>query len=296
MPAPPIALRIAAGDVTLAVFEWNAGARGSAETFLLAHATGFHARCWDRVIEGLGERHILAVDQRGHGRSGGTLPVHWRQFGDDLAELTRVMDLHGVVGVGHSMGGHAMSEAAALEPARFRRLVLIDPVILPPWVYGTPGTWTGRLEGQHPTAKRRSRWTSPEEMFERFRGRRPFDTWDERVLRDYCVHGLLVDPSGGFVLACSPEFEAEIYMTSHGNGGVHERVRAVGVPVLVVRAMEPPSAEHLMDFRYSPTWPGLAAAFRRGRDLHLPERTHFLPMEDPDFTARLILEGGDGLR
>jgi len=38
-------------------------------------------------------------------------------------------DLADVVGVGHSMGGHALVDAAAAEPARFVRLVLIDPVI-----------------------------------------------------------------------------------------------------------------------------------------------------------------------
>jgi hypothetical protein len=56
--------------------------------------------------------------------------------------------------------------------------------------------------------------------------------------------------------------------------------------------MEPPPDRDWMDFRYSPTWPGLIDHFRRGRELHLPDETHFLPMEKPEFVARLI-GGGD---
>ncbi len=283
--------RVSVGGITLVAYEWNAAARGRADTILLAHATGFHARCWDQVVASLGDRHVVAVDQRGHGRSDGPLPVHWRQFGEDLAGLQRALELRSLVGVGHSMGGHAMTEAAALEPARFRRLVLIDPVIARPELYAEPGVASGRLAGEHPTARRRSRFASLDEMFERFVERSPFDTWDRRVLRDYCVHGTLADPSGdGVVLACRPEFEAEVYLTSLGNRAIHQRVRAVDVPVLVARAMEPPDGG-LPDFRYSPTWPGLAHAFPRGRDRHLADRTHFLPMEDPALAARLVLEG-----
>jgi lipase len=285
---------VASDGARLAVYEWGAASRGQSASILLAHATGFHARCWDQVVAHLGERHVVAVDQRGHGHSGGTLPVHWGQFGADLTTVLRALDLGDVVGVGHSMGGHAMVEAAALDPARFRRLVLIDPVVVRPDFYQPPDGG-GRLPGDHPTTKRRARFASPDEMFARFAERPPFDTWDRRVLRDYCVHGTRRDPSGdGVVLACRPEYEAEVYMTSRGNGAILDRARAVEVPVLVVRAMEPPAEGTLPDFRYSPTWPGLAGAFRRGSDRHLPDRTHFLPMEDPPLVARMILEADEG--
>ena len=288
---PPADHRISVGDITLAAFEWNRQARGQAPTVLLAHATGFHARCWDQVVALLGERHVNTVDQRGHGRSGGSLPVHWRQFGHDIAELTRALDLSDIVGVGHSMGGHAMTEAAALEGGRFERLVLVDPVIIPPELYDVSGRWTGRFDGQHPTAKRRRHWSSPDELFDRLKHRPPFDTWNPLVLRDYCRYGVLPDAADGFVLACHPEFEAEIYMTSCGNGGIHQRIQALDLPVLVVRTMAPPPDRPLTDFRFSPTWPGLAGAFRRGHEIHLADRTHFLPMEDPELTATLIRDG-----
>jgi lipase len=288
----PLEHRVAADDgASLCVFEWNPAARGRADTLLLAHATGFHARCWDRVVARLAGRHVLAVDQRGHGRSEGAPPVDWRIFGPDLVVITRAFDLRDAVGVGHSMGGHATVEAAAAEPRRFRRLVLIDPVIGSPEAYAA-GSRAAFAGTPHPTAKRRARWSSPAEMLERFRGRPPFDAWDPAVLGDYVEHGLLPDPAGdGFVLACDPAFEADVYMGALENAGVHDSVAAVSVPVLVVRAQEPPTLRDRMDFRFSPTWPGLAAAFRHGREIHVPECTHFVPMEDPARVARWILDG-----
>ncbi len=285
----PIEHRVAGDGVSLCVFEWGADRRGRDDTLLLAHATGFHARCWDRVVARLPGRHVLAVDQRGHGRSEGEPPVDWRMFGRDLAAVARAFDLRDAVGVGHSMGGHATVEAAAAEPSRFRRLVLIDPVIGPPeaYVIGSRARFT---DMPHPTAKRRARWASPAEMEARFRDRPPFDAWDPAVLRDYCEYGLLPDPAGdGFVLACDPAFEADVYMGALENAGVYDSVAAVTVPVLVVRVMAPPTLRDMMDFRYSPTWPGLAAAFRNGREIHLPDATHFVPMEHPALVAEYIL-------
>lgn len=288
-PESPIAHQVDADGVSLCVFEWGRARRGRDATIVLVHATGFHARCWDRVVAHLGDRHVLAIDQRGHGRSPFAGTPRWADFGRDLATVTRALAVRDAVGVGHSMGGHATTEAAAQAPEAFRRLVLVDPVIAAPELYGTDAWATGT---DHPTAKRRDRWASAEEMFARFRSRAPFDTWDPDVLHDYCTWGLRPAPDGdGFVLACAPAFEAGLYMAALLNPGVHASVRAVDVPVLVVRAKSPRDPGDLRDFRYSPTWPGLAAAFARGTDLHLPERTHFMPMEDPAFVARLIRGG-----
>jgi hypothetical protein len=44
-----------------------------------------------------------------------------------------------------------------------------------------------------------------------------------------------------------------------------------------------------MDFASSPTWPGLVHEFRDGREVHLAEHTHFLPMEAPDLVARYVM-------
>lgn len=286
--AEPKQHRVASGDVELACFEWNPELRGQGPGLLLVHATGFHARCWDPIVARVPKRHTVSVDMRGHGRSTKRPIEHWADLGRDLAALVDALALRDLVGVGHSMGGHSLCDAAALAPGRFSRLVLLDPVIASPDAYG--GGWKMLADGElHPTAKRKRHFASAEAMIERFRDREPFTRFTPDSLRAYCVHGLLPSPDGdGFELACPPEIEASVYMTSRTNPGVHDSIAAIEIPALVVRAKLPPPDRSLMDFASSPTWPGLAATFRRGRDLHLAEHSHFLPMEIPDRIAALI--------
>jgi pimeloyl-ACP methyl ester carboxylesterase len=126
-------------------------------------------------------------------------------------------------------------------------------------------------------------------MRERFRDRTPFSRWQPGVLADYCRFGLL--PQGDdWVLACPGEVEATIYMGS-ARTEIHEDIRRVAVPVTVLRAPgREPEDTNVMDFSKSPTWPALAARFPNGRDVFLPEHSHFIPMEDPVLVARFIRE------
>jgi hypothetical protein len=92
----------------------------------------------------------------------------------------------------------------------------------------------------------------------------------------------------GVELACSPHTEARVYMTGRANAGVYASIRALDIPVRVVRAKLPTPERDPFDYSFSPTWPELAGEFRHGTDVHLAEHSHFVPMEDPDRTAQLI--------
>lgn len=225
---------------------------------------------------------------RGHGRTDKTGPYEWDQFGADVTAFVDALDLRDVVAVGHSMGGHSVTQAAAHRPDRIRALVLVDPVIMAPQAYAN---WErDRSFGdatEHPVARRRDRFTSPDDMFERFRDRHPFSLWREDVLRDYCVYGVVPSGDGGFKLGCPPIVEASIYMGSAGRdiGGL---IATIEQPVSVMRAAHSEDAREEMDFARSPTWPDLASAFVNGRDVYLPELTHFIPMQRPDLVAEEI--------
>jgi len=283
----PIARRIAANGLNFACTEWQAARRGQQATLLLVHATGFHGRVWDRMLAHLPGRHAFAIDQRGHGRSDAAPVAHWSVFGQDLAAIAATLELEGAVGIGHSMGAHALVQAAALAPGRFSRLILIDPVVAAPQAYHQPPpTFPG---GEHPAARRQSRFASPQAMIERFATRMPYALFDPQSLRDYCEHGLVPAADGeGWTLACDPRTEAAVYMNGRGNPGVYASIRALEIPVLVVRARLPTPDRNPFDYSFSPTWPGLAAEFRHGREIHLADRSHFLPMEAPAQVADII--------
>jgi len=281
--------RVAVDGGELCYFEWEGASRDVA---LFVHATGFHARVWDATIRALpAEQRAISIDQLGHGRSTKRGPYTWERFGAALSSAIEALDLRRIVGVGHSMGGHALVQAAAAHLERFERLVLIDPVIMDPAFYAHGGSVPATFRPEeHPTSKRKNDWTSWREMFERFAGRGTFGLWRRDVLEDYCRYGVLPNPDGpGFVLACPPLVEASIYSQSSGRD-ITPLFASISVPVTVLRAKrrEGPRGD-VMDFAASPTWPELASHFPRGRDVYLPELTHFIPMQDPPLVARYVM-------
>jgi pimeloyl-ACP methyl ester carboxylesterase len=278
----PTAMVVRGDGVDLCAFTWE----GGGPPVLLAHATGFHARTWDAVARRLPGRHVVALDLRGHGRSEKPAePYTWDRFGADVAAVIDALDLQRVTGVGHSMGGHSLVDAARRDVTRFGALLLVDPTISRP----QPG---GRAPGgmAEAVARRRNTWTSPEEFVERFRDRFPYSAWEPEVLRDQAEYGLLPDPAGGggLVLACPPAVEGEIY--GHGPTDLYDAIPALDLPVRVLRAREPEPGVEAPTFFNSPTDPGLAAVFPQGEDVLLADRSHFIPMEDPALVARHIVE------
>ncbi len=286
-PEPQLHL-IQANGVRLACHEWRPELRGRLPTLVLVHATGFHGRVWQQTVNRLPDRHILALDQRGHGQSEAAPFDTWETFGRDLAGVAAALGLQGAQGVGHSMGAHALVQAAAFEPGRFARLLLVDPVLRAPTEYLGPPVPPGTL---HPAAGRKSHFESAQAMQQRFAQRSPYALFDAQVLHDYCEHGLRPAPSGaGYELCCAPAYEGSIYPMARQNAGVFASIRSLDIPVWVVRARAQDPSILPWDPLGSPTWPGLAAEFRHGRDLHFKDNTHFLPMEDPGLMARLMGE------
>ncbi len=273
-------------DVELAY--WERGARQpDRPTLFFVHATGFHGRVFDRVIDAFPELHTIAFEQRGHGRSEHSPIRHWKIMGDDQAAFLRANGLDDVIGIGHSMGGHAMIEAAHHGGA-FARLLLLDPTVsspesmadAPPPDFSQP----------HPAAKRNSHFESAEDMRDRLLPKGAFRLFEPRVLMDYCRFGLLPAEGGGCVLACHPEMEASVYQTARTNPGVLDSVHALTIPVTIMRAMEPSGTRSVADFSISPTWPKLVDEFHNGREFYLPDCTHFIPMQMPDRVIDVLRE------
>ena len=275
-----------AGDIDLAWWEWNADLRGKAPTLLFAHATGFHARVWDGVIEQLPGRHIVALDLHGHGRSTGAPITDWRVLWEEVQAMLAAEGLSRLHGIGHSMGAHTLTQAAANDTALFDSLILFDPVILRPEWYEAEGGGFDPDE-PHPTARRKRDFASPEAMIERFSTRDPYAIFQPRVLADYCRYGLIERADGdGIELACAPEMEASVYMSSRSNPGIFGAARSLQIPVLVVRAAQ----GAMGDFKSSPTWPDLASTIPNGTDMPRPDMTHFHPFQDPADAAKIIKE------
>lgn len=278
-----------ATDARVSFWEWGDPA---GQPILLIHATGFHARVWDETVARLPKSYrIISVDMRGHGQSEKKgLLLDWSLVAKDVGELVDHLGLANAIGVGHSMGGHCLTQIAKARPQVFERLLLIDPVMMSPAAYESSPYNDLADPSEHMVARRRDAWTGWEEMYDRFKDRHPYSLWKTQALEDYCRHGIRPNDEGeGFRLACPPVMEASVYMGSI-NANLTGTLKEMTLPVTILRAKgREPGDEPVMDFALSPTWDRLYKEFGNARDVSLPHLSHFIPMQDPALTAHFIL-------
>jgi pimeloyl-ACP methyl ester carboxylesterase len=122
------------GGVSLHYVEWTPeGAARRDPPVLLLHGLSSNARYWDRLARQLVSRHIVALDQRGHGLTG--RPPHspseaggyaMDQLIEDAAFVIGELSLEKPVVVGHSWGATVALELIGARPELASALVFID--------------------------------------------------------------------------------------------------------------------------------------------------------------------------
>lgn len=270
---------------TVAALEFGPADRPLDVLFL--HANGFNAGTYADILSPLADRlRILAVDQRGHGRT--TLPANpdghdaWLVFRDDLLTLLDTLGETPTVLSGHSMGGTVSLHTAAARADAAKQLVLFDPVVVTRERVAAAGP-DGMKNSPLAVGARRRRSSFPgrEEAFQAYNGRGAFRTWPEASLRAYLEDGLLEGPDGEVHLACRPDWEAANFSTDHQD------------PVdAFVRARQP--------IRILKAEAGSTCGFEGYEDQVLgdghvqmeiiPGTSHFLPMERPELVRAALLE------
>ena len=104
----------------LHLLEWGAAARSG---ILLLHGGAAHAHWFDAVATAVAERrHVVALDQRGHGESAWAHPPAYatEDFAGDIVDVLDRLGWESAVLVGHSMGGHNAIACTAWHPDRIR--------------------------------------------------------------------------------------------------------------------------------------------------------------------------------
>ena len=290
LPAPRrqlISLHSAAGDGTLAALAF--GPEDRPVDLVFAHANGFNAMTYRQLLAPLGAAgwHVLAIDQRGHGRSQlaadpDPAPHSWLRYRDDLLALFDALGGPPRVLAGHSMGGTASVLAAAAlraSGAAVPALVLLDPVLVPvgPQEQGD-ADWVSPDHSPlvRGALRRNDRFDSPEAALASYRGRGAFKTWPESVIADYLVDGLRPEAEGGWRLSCAPAWEAANFMRPY-RSGVGPAIAAQAGPLQVLRA----------GIDSTCTWPDWPA---HAQVSSVPGSTHFLPMEFPELARAALQE------
>ena len=272
-------------NVSISYIEWRSHLIGKKPSILFLHATGFHCRLWDQIAAQLPDYHVIAPDLRGHGQSSKLAIDHWSILAQDILNLIKSLEMKAVIGVGHSVGGHALIETAVRLPEVFKYLLLLDPVVGSPEFYSQNEKGVSK-DFLKPILERKCHFQSTKEMIDRFYDRRPYSIFTEECLKNYCIHGLHKSKDG-FTLACPPDIEASFYASSASNRNILHYANQVNCPATIVRARDGKKSKEL-SFEGSPTWSKLASVFANGKDIQLKDLSHFIPMQAPQLCLDLV--------
>ncbi len=263
---------------------------GDGPPVMVAHATGFHGRCYRRMAEALTpEFSVWALDQRGHGASGkppGGRFDDWGRFADDLLRVIDAVE-PGVAwrGMGHSLGGGVVLLAEAVRPGTFSALCCYEPVVLPPeWLPASGEPSHSRTSDPVPLAvlarKRRPSFPSRQAAFDNYRSKPPFAAFDPAALRDYVEYGFVDAPDGSVTLACEREHEAAVFESAPASR-VWDRLDEVRPPVAILAG--PDEADPVARVAEP-----VARRLPRGGLRRFPHLDHFGPMTAPAEVGRVV--------
>lgn len=211
----------------------------------------------------------------------------WRDAADDLLQGIERFDLRDIVAVGHSLGGVLSMLALIKQPARFRALIMLDPVLLPQATLDmlAEARDAGRIEDfplVQGAQRRRQFFDSRRDAYNRFREKSIFADWSAEALNLYVEHGLRAREDGaGFELTWSPAWEAHYFATVYPDIW-RDLPKLNGLaPTLIIRAED------------SNTFPAdsyaLAHSLVPRADFHeMTGQGHLFPQAAPQETARVI--------
>lgn len=106
---------------------------------LLIHGYTDNSRSWSLVAPYLRNRHIYAIDLRGHGKSSAPECCYtYADFANDAFLFLEAMNIKQADVVGHSLGSLTVQMLAAQHPEKVGKVVLISSTLS---TGGGPGTW-----------------------------------------------------------------------------------------------------------------------------------------------------------
>lgn len=257
-----------------------------APRLLFAHANGFNARTYDRVLAPLAPHFdVVAVDMRGCGSSDAPADparlVSWETFADDLGAVADQLSGAPLLLAGHSFGATASILMLARRPHAALGVIAIEPVLLPPSFLATGFLpFAGLMRRYNPMVqgalRRRAGFPSREAAIDNYRQKPTFASWSDGILEDYVEGGTRETPDG-VTLACAPAWEAAVF-GSHRHR-TWRAVRRLGDRLDVLKARRGSTVRR----------PDLVVA--ASARLETSEAGgHLLPMEAPEIASAWLLE------
>lgn len=257
-------------------------------TLVFVHATGFNSYTYRQLFEKINPGiNIYALDQRGHGLTSAKAEVSelrsWKTYEQDLNAFINWLD-RPVILAGHSLGGAISAKVAAQRPDSVEGLILVEPVLIPPFIAPIMGIIrTCKLGHTLPIAKsarnRRSHFPSFDTAVENYLNKGAFKTWPRSWIEDYLRGGTQINAQGETVLSCKPEWEAKTFAVSGNNPW--PALQKLTCPISVIKGKAGSTLHPIAVTKLKKLQPDFNYTL-------LNEASHFVPMEYPDKVADII--------
>lgn len=249
-------------------------------------ANGFHIGSYKQFMDSLTPHFALTAFHNRAVWSNSEPPkkINWDMYVDDLIHNIEATNNQPVVGIGHSMGATVTLIAANKRPDLFRYIVLIEPpsltrlqATLVPFI---PYDVIKRVQPIKYTVNKRSDWVDRQSFFDDCRKRGVFRRFTDDALNDYVESSLRKTSESNFSLSFPKLWEAKNYISLPV---ITKEMRNNKVPAIAIRGK--PSI-----FFSQKLWNNWK---RSSNTVFLEdlESSHLLPLEKPEHTTKLILEG-----
>ena len=263
------------------------GQGGPALFFL--HANGYPSECYRPLLEMLAlDFRLICMLQRPLWKGSNPMDLNtWHPLSDDFIQFLDERNAGQVTAVGHSLGGVVALRAAIRQPERFKALVLIDPVLLPPMLIFA---WQilrilGLSDRAHPSIQaarhRRTRFKDLDRVFRSYRQKPVFKFMTDQSLKA-CIKGMTCRDGDSYELCYPADWELQIYRASIWKDmDIWRCLPGLNVPLLLIRGAETNT------FR-SAAVRKILSAIPTAQYSNIPNSSHLVPLERPDQVSQAV--------
>ena len=188
-----------------------------------AHANGVPSRVYQALFDALkSDFDIIDVPALGPDKRY-AIDNHWASLTQQVIDsIVQQAQGRPVIGIGHSLGGVLIFQAARLRPELFSQVIMLDP----PLVMGKDALvlhvaktlklrFVDKMSPAGLSKRRRDHWESREQAAELLRPKALYKSFDQRSFDAYIAHALTEDPIRGGVQLSIPKMdEVNIFRTN----------------------------------------------------------------------------------
>jgi pimeloyl-ACP methyl ester carboxylesterase len=264
---------------------------GTGLPLLFLHANGYPPKCYRPLIARFVENyHVYCMLQRPLWPGSQPDDIDdWKPLTDDFLHFLDEQQTGRSIAIGHSVGGIVALRAALHQPERFHAIILIDPVLFPPYIiyFWQVIRALGLGYLVHPLVRasrqRRDQFDDLDRLFNGYRRKSVFRYIDDPALQAY-VEGIACPEAHGYKLCYRVDWEMRIYVTSVWRDlDIWRGLAGLKVPLLIIRGAE-------TDTFWASTGRQVVQKIPIAQVVTIPQATHLVPLERPEEVYLAIQE------